>query len=202
MKKFLFISACLTLAFSACKKESSKTSTTASNTITATVGGSNVNFSTSATAEVVIDSGIYVLAVQGVTGTSSSAQSIIVGVLAQGPIVKGSYTINSTTNPNVTVIPAIDYTTSLSGNDGDLFETNIDFDIPNDNISTTTKVTITSISSTNVQGTFSGVLINDADGTSTETVANGKFNVAISTTKSLSSLSSAKMRSFKNRLRN
>jgi hypothetical protein len=191
------------LSFASCKKDSTKTSS--SNTITATVGGSNINFSTTAIAQLASDSGVYVLAIQGVSGTGSSAQSIIVGLLAEGPIVKGTYTLNSSTDPNATVLPAITYARSLSGNDADVFETDVDINIPNSTISTTTTVTITSISSTNVQGTFSGVLVNDADGTTTETVTNGKFNVDMSANKVQtmnSRVLAAKMQLLKNRIRN
>jgi hypothetical protein len=204
MKKLLLFSICAMLSFASCKKDSTKTSS--SNTITATVGGSNINFSTTAIAQLASDSGVYVLAVQGVSGTGSSAQSIIVGLLAEGPIVKGTYTFNSSTDPNtITVLPAIAYTSNLSGIDADEFESNIDISLQDSTISTTATVTITAISSTNVQGTFSGLLINDGDNVSTKTVANGKFNVDMSANKVQtmnSRVLAAKLQSFKNRIRN
>lgn len=196
------------LAFSACKKDSA-TKVTASNTITATVGGANINFSTTAIAQLASDSGVYVLAVQGISGTGSSAQSIVVGLIAQGPIVKGTYTLNSTTNINtVTVLPGIEYAKTLSGNDSDIFGNNLNINVGGDanvSVTGTATVTITSISNTNVQGTFSGMLVNDADGTTTEAVSNGKFNVDISANKLQSAsrrISAAKMQLFKNRMRN
>ncbi|MHB8208859.1 hypothetical protein [Mucilaginibacter sp.] len=203
MKNFLLFSACVMLAFASCKKDAAKTTTT--NTITATVGGTNVNFSTGAIAQLGSDSGAYILEVQGVSGTGSSAQPIIVGLVSEAPIVKGTYTFNSSTDPNATVFPDITYAKSLSGSAADVFVTDIYFDAQSSTISTTTTVTITSISSTNVQGTFSGVLINEADDTITETVTNGKFNLAISTIKLQamnSRISAARMQSFKNRLKN
>lgn len=208
MKKLLLLSACVMLAFSACKKDST-TKVAASNTITATVGGANINFSTTAIAQLASDSGVYVLAVQGVSGTGSSAQSIVVGLVAEGPIVKGTYTLNSSTNLNtVTVIPGIEYAKTLSGNDSDIFGNSINVNVGSDanlSVTGTATVTITSISSTNVQGTFSGMLVNDADGTTTETVSNGKFNVDISANKVQSAsrrISAATMQLFKNRIRN
>jgi hypothetical protein len=39
------------------------------------------------------------------------------------------------------------------------------------------------ISSTNVPGTFSGVLLSDEDGTTTQSVTNDKFDVAVTATK-------------------
>lgn len=195
------------LAFASCKKDSAKT--TGKNTITATVGGSNINFSTTAIAQLASDSGLYVLGVQGVSGTGSSAQSVIVELLSNKPIVKGTYTLNSSTDPNtITVIPAIAYAKSLSGNDADIFESELDLDLENSVLTTNTTatVTISSISSTNVQGTFSGVLINDADGTTTENITNGKFNVDLSANNNIQSfnkrISAAKVQIFKKRLNN
>jgi hypothetical protein len=202
MKKLLLLSACVLLAFASCKKDSSKI--IASNTITATVGGSNINFSTTATGALVSDSGAYILEIGGLSGTSSSAQSIAVGLLSESPFVKGTYTFNKSTDPNtITVIPAIAYTGNLSGTDA--FESETVIDLQDSTISTSCTVTITSITSTNVQGTFSGLLVNDEDNTTTKTVTNGKFNVDITKTtlqNMNTRISATKLRSLKNRIRN
>jgi len=207
MKKLLFFSACIMLAFTSCKKDSSKT--TSSNTITATVGGSNITFSTNATGGLATDSGLYVLEIVGLTGTNSSAQSMSIGLVSDAPIVKGTYTFNSAdTTSSATVFPDVEYVKNLSGDDSDVFGTNVVINIGNGPITiptSTTTVIITSISSNNVQGTFSGLLVNEGDNTTTETVTNGKFNVAISASKiqSLNSrISATKLRLFKNRVRN
>jgi hypothetical protein len=204
MKKILLFSACVLLVFSACKKDSAKTAS--SNTITATVGGSNINFSTNATGELATDSGAYVLAVGGLTGTSSSAQSIVVGLLSDKPFVKGTYTFDTSTDPNtITVLPSIAYLTNTSGDESSEFDSNTDIYLQNSTLSTTCTVTITSISSTNIQGTFNGLLTNDGDNTTTKTVTNGKFNVGLKTVNAGSlntRISAAKLRSFKNRILN
>jgi hypothetical protein len=194
------------LAFASCKKDSAKKTTTTTNTITATVGGSNINFSTNAVAELASDSGAYILAVAGASGADSSAQSIFVGLVSEGPIVKGTYTFNSSTDPYATIVPDITYAKNLSGSAADFFVTDYELKVQNSTISTTTTVTITSISSTNVQGTFSAVLVNaQINNTTTQTVTSGKFNVDISATKLQtmnSRISAAKLQSLKNRIRN
>ena len=204
MKKILLFSACVMLAFASCKKDSSKTTT--SNTITATVGGSNTSFNTGAAAAMAADSGAYVLAVAGSTGTSSSAQSIVVGLLSDKPFVKGTYTFDTSTDPNtITVIPSISFLTNESGDASSEFDSSTDINLQDSTLSTTATVTITAISSTNIQGTFSGLLVNSGDNTTTKTVANGKFNVALKTVNEASlntRISTAKLRLFKNRAHN
>ena len=205
MKKLLLFSACVMLAFASCKKDSSKT-ITASNTITATVGGSNMSFNTGASAALATDSGAYVLAVVGLTGSSTTSQSIVLGFLSDKPFVKGTYTFDESTDPNtITVLPSITYLTDMSGNESSEFDSNTEIDFGNSTLSTTATVSITSISSTNIQGTFSGLLVNDGDGTTTKSVTNGKFNVTLKTVSAgelNSRISSANMRLFKNRLKN
>jgi len=193
------------LAFASCKKDSNK-KVTASNTITATVGGTNTNFNTDAVAELASDSGAYVLEVVGLTGTTTSSQSIVIALLSDQPFVKGTYTFDTTTDPNtITVLPALAYLTDESGSESSEFESNTDIDLENSTLSTTCTVTITAISSTNVQGTFSGLLVNDGDETTTKSVTNGKFNVTLKTvnTEALNSrVSTAKMKILKSKLRN
>lgn len=204
MKKILLISACVIFAFASCKKDSSKK--IASNTITATVGGTNTSFNTSAEAELASDSGAYIMVIAGLTGTTSSAQSMVVGLLSDQPFVKGTYTFDESTDPNtITVLPSIAYLTNTSGDESSEFESNTEIDLGNSTLSTTATVTITSISTTNIQGTFSGLLVNDGDGTTTKSVTNGKFNVTLKTVSAASfsnRISAAKIQSFKNRLKN
>jgi hypothetical protein len=171
MKKILLFSACVMLAFSSCKK-SDKNSSTASNTITVTVGSSNLSFNTAATAVLANSSGSYVLLVSGATGTGSNAQAISIAIDSENPIVKGTYTLNSSTSPDATSFPQISYVQSASTTNPVSFTS----DITGTNAST---ITITSISSTNVQGTFNGVLVSDQDGTTTKSVTDGKFNVTV-----------------------
>ena len=66
MKKLLLFSACIILALSSCKKDSPKTIN--STGITATIGGSDFNFSTAATAQVISVSGLYSIQIIGSNG--------------------------------------------------------------------------------------------------------------------------------------
>jgi hypothetical protein len=140
------------------------------------------------------------------TGTSSSAQSIIIGFLSDEPFVKGPYTFDTSTNPNtITVLPSISYLTNMSGEPSSEFDSSIDINLQDTTLSTTATVTITAISSSNIQGTFSGLLVNTGDNTTTKTVTNGKFNVGLKTVNVASlntRISTAKLHLFKNRVRN
>ena len=175
MKKLLFFPVCVLLAFSSCKKDSDKKAT-ASNTITASVGGSNLNFNTGAIAELESSSGEYAIEIGGSTTTGSSGQAVSIVVESESPIVTGTYTLNSMTNTIATSFPKIQYIENQSSSNLISYET----DVTGAYSST---VTITAISSTNVQGTFNGVLISGQNSTDTKTISNGKFNVNISPTK-------------------
>jgi hypothetical protein len=165
MKKILLFSACVLLVFSACKKDSAKTATSTS--ITATIGSSNLNFSTAAVAQVISSNGIYAIQIIGSNGTGSSAQGVSIDIQSDKPIVKGTYSVTDTSSfTDITYVenPSVSTPVSFSS-------------------STIGTVTITSISSTNVQGTFSGTLVSNQDNTTTQTLSNGKFNVGVLTTK-------------------
>jgi hypothetical protein len=174
MKKILLFSACVMLAFSSCKKSAPKITT--SNTITANVGGSGLTFNSAVTGLLANSSGSYVLLITGATGTGSNAQVMSIAIDSENPIVKGTYTINSSTSSDATSFPQLSYVQSASTTNPVSFTS----DLTGTNAST---VTITSISSTNVQGTFNGVLLSDQDGTTTKSVTNGKFDVAVTATK-------------------
>src|ERR1700744_6156615 len=84
MKKLLLFSACVMLAFASCKK-SDKNSPTASNTITANVGGTDTKFNTAVTGVIQSGNGSYDLLVTGLTGTGSSAQVMSISIGSQNP---------------------------------------------------------------------------------------------------------------------
>jgi hypothetical protein len=168
MKKLFLISACFVLAFSACKKDSAKSSSSISAGITATIGSSNFNFSTAATAQATTGSGIYTLQVLGETTTGSSAQGVSISIESDKPIAKGTYSISASDTSSFTQVTYVE---------------NASISNPVSFSSESGTVTITVISGTNVQGTFSGSLLSDQDGTTTEALTNGKFNVSLITTK-------------------
>jgi hypothetical protein len=163
MKKILLISACLVLVFSACKKDSSKTITTTKTGITATIDGSDVDFSTGATAQAITSSGEYSIQIIGSTGSGSSAKGISVSIYSDKPIVKGTYLASDTLSSSYVI-----------------YVENAPSSNPLSFIATSAEaVTITSISSTNIQGTFYSGLLWDKDGITPRTLTNGKFNVSV-----------------------
>ena len=156
------------LAFASCKKSDKKSNSSGTNTITADVGGSTVNFNIGVTGLLSTGQGSYVLFISGATGTGSNEQSMQIGIDSQKPIAAGTYTLSSSTSPDATAFPQLTY--GIGATSPTAFMT--------DGTNVTT-VTITSISNTNVQGTFSGVLTSALDGTTTKSITNGKFNVAL-----------------------
>lgn len=174
MKKILILSVCILFIFISCKK---RTDVVPVNTITAVVNGATLNFNVNVTGGTVLEAlgaNNTTLNINGLTASDNTAAIIGISVTPQDGSrpAKGTYTFNST-NAHPTVYPYIVYNSLDNNPSQQPFYTD-----PTGKQSTT--VTITSISSTNVQGTFSGILVHsNGDGT-IRTVANGKFNVNIS----------------------
>jgi len=144
---------------SSCKKDKS----TPTPFITATIDGSAVNFNTHAVAikgsgET---AGVTVIQGEGPNGTTFSI-SLLTALTAGKTFVSGGDDVNNA--------PLLQYSTS----DDDFFN-------DDDDASNVITVTITSVSSTSVQGTFKGKImdaIEVGNGTpKTKLISNGKFNV-------------------------
>jgi len=161
MKNLLILSLGFLGIFLSCKKSSP--SANSGNYITATVNGTNRTFNIGAEALVKSSSAGYSLAITGREGVAYDASQIVVNVFGSMPITSGTYSTGTTGTDQVSLEYALTniatYTTT-AGNPS---------------------VTITSISSTNVQGTFSGVLTltTGSAPASTATITNGKFNVTV-----------------------
>jgi len=142
MKRFFLFSVFVMLAFSSCKKsDHNDKSSTGSNTITANVDGSTVNFNNKVTGSLMREQNEYVLVLAG--ATNDSQQSMQVGIESKKPIAAGTYILSSATSPDVNAVPQVFYNESGSppvSFTTDIFGTNV------------TTVTITSINNTNVQG--------------------------------------------------
>jgi hypothetical protein len=167
MKKLLLFTICVTLAFSSCKKSSSDIP---ANTISATVDGVDESFNTSPIAElgtaISLNSN---LLISGSNGSGTSSDSMGITIESNNTIVKGSYT-NASTN-NSSYVSVLYNKAPFSLSNPNIYSTDINGTYP-------TTVTITSMSSTNIQGTFSGKLL-FKDGTTVKNVTNGKFNLTI-----------------------
>ncbi len=166
MKKLRFLlPLCALCLFFSCKKSSS--STGGSGSITATIDGSSQTFNFSATASLLSVAGMQALTITGVQSSSSSTYVITLIITpASGNVTAGTYTATAASdNVQLTYIQA---STSLAYQDD-----------PTSG-SSNASVTISSISSTHVKGTFSGKLILESgSGAATKTVTNGSFDLDI-----------------------
>jgi hypothetical protein len=173
MKRLFLISACAILAFSACKKDSNKTTATVS--LSATVGGTNETYS-NVIAQSIVDTPGYTIGISGSRGSGANLEVLQLEVNSVNPITTGTYTLNSSTSSDISTFPLLAYYKYTSATNELIYGT----DLTGANVST---ITISSISSTNVQGTFSGVLIDEIDGTTTDAITSGKFNATITKAK-------------------
>ena len=150
---------CLLMVLSSCKKHSS--SANVAGTITVTINGTSQTFNLGAVAHVDHTGDFYSLSLIGVQSTSV-ANSIIAEVTTSSPIIAGTYTAaNSQADISYTLASGSIY--QYDGTEG-----------------SNATIVIKSISSTNVQGTFSGTLkIITGDGAATQTLTNGTFNLNI-----------------------
>ena len=158
MKKVLFFSVCSVLALFSCKKDGSSPST-----ISADVNGTPETFNTNAAAVSLISGGFNNLTVSGFSGAASSSDEIDVTVGGANAIGTGTFVFNPTDGSDGAVMLL-----KLAG--GASFRVNPAASKP-------LSVTISSITASTVQGTFSGSLysINGTD-TTFKTVTNGQFS--------------------------
>jgi len=166
MKKlrFLLPLCALCLLFS-CKKNSS--STGSSGSITATVDGSSQTFNYSATASLLAFGGSQALTITGVQSSSLTTYVITLIITpTSGNVTAGTYSA-TTAHDNVQLTYAQASTSVAYQNDPTSGSSNA-------------SVTISSISSTHVKGTFTGKLILESgSGAATKTVTNGSFDLDI-----------------------
>ena len=175
MKKVLLISFCILFIFTSCKKKSEVVPV---NTITATVNGVNMNFNVNIHAQ--YDGDFEGTGNTGLTIVGGATIDSITGLMGisivtanANSITKGTY-IAANANNTPPIWAALSYTdfNSVTNSPGTNYVSNINNSAP-------FTITITSISNTNVQGTFSGILGNLNNSSDIKTVNNGKFNVKI-----------------------
>jgi hypothetical protein len=156
----------LTLFFLAsCKKSSTSSTTSGGGTITATVDGTQMTFNNILIAKDTSFSGAYALTISGATSLTSSTTELSLTADGASPVTTGTYTIGP--SGITTDLPGIGYSQGSSP----VYSS----DITGAYSST---IVITSLSKTNVQGTFSGTLtLTIGSGATTKTITDGKFNV-------------------------
>lgn len=141
----------MTALFSSCSDDSDDQPATPAVGVSWTVDGSNVT--ASQVQKTVNATDIDITAAAG-SATSASLISLVV------PKTVGTYTINSTS------VADADFTTS-TGTTAGFYN------------ATSGTITVTSLTATNIIGTFSFTGTATLSGTGTKTISNGKFNVAL-----------------------
>lgn len=165
MKGILLLAFCLLFVFSSCKKNGGSEGLPYG--ITATVNDVNLNFNIRPVAHITSNqTNLNVSGYAVINGDSTLINIIITG---QTPIRESHYIDNG---PYGLEGPIIMYSTLASGSQiAQSYRTNYDSIAP-------TYITISSISTTNIQGTFSGTLT--YPNTSViKVITNGTFNVSI-----------------------
>jgi hypothetical protein len=165
MKALLF-TAFLFLFITSCKKNSSVAPV---NTLSATINGVSESFNINLLAQNSIGSTLHSdLSVFGSNGKSvDSSDALSITVDNNSAITVGTYT--NTSNSNEGFVRITYYKSPASFIDPNTYTSDV-------NGTYLTTIKITSISSTNVQGTFSAQLVY-FDGKTINQVTNGKFNV-------------------------
>jgi hypothetical protein len=159
--KVLFAAFLCVIAFTACKKDD--TDSIPSNTLSASIDGSSKTFNTALTGSLISNGGAQGLQVMGFAGAAGSSDALYLGVSSDGQIVPGTYVdgqgagiIFSSQSGAIT-----NYTNAESATNP-------------------ISITITSITSTKVTGTFKGDLFVDGNSASAKKVlTSGTFSATI-----------------------
>jgi len=168
MRKIFIVPLVLLLAITSCKKDNTTTSVTA--TITADIDGVTTTFNTDAIAIKTNLSGTYAIAIAGYQGTALTSSQISIGIGGTDAVTTGAYDdVPSAAPDEVSLVYTQQPGSGVYGAIG--------------SGSDTAKVTITSISSTQIQGTFSGgvVLTSGSTSPSSHIITNGRFTVTFNT---------------------
>ena len=161
--RLLLLPLCVLLVVSSCKKSSNKPTSTVG-TITVNIDGAAQTFNVGATAHVDNTSGFYSLSLIGIQ-SATVAKSVIVEVTSSSAIVGGTTYTGTNSQADMSY-------TQVSG--GAIYQ----FD--GSNSASNATITVKSISSTNVQGTFSGTLeLITGTGATSKALTNGTFNLNI-----------------------
>ncbi len=163
--KPLLVAVCIVLALASCQKSATNKSV---NTISATIDGMNESFGASVATQMSnAAQASYSVSIAASTGTGTNADALSIFVSSNNKIVTGTYTNIPDSSGNFLQI------VYLKGAIGTPVTYNTDYAGTKPS-----SLTITAISSTSVQGTFSGQLIL-TNGDSAKTVTDGKFNLKI-----------------------
>jgi hypothetical protein len=166
MKKTLIFISCILLGVASCKKDSADPP---SHTITATINGVEENFNTGAYAQ--LTTGVATnsnLAIFGTNGSGTSADVMSLTLMGDQTLYTATYSSGNSGVASASILYSNGVATSGVLSNG--------YATPASGNPST--ITITSLTSTSVQGTFSGVLVL-LDGSTTKAVTNGQFSLAL-----------------------
>jgi len=167
MKKTLLLALFIIVSISACKKSAS---VAPANTLSATFNGVTESFNTNLFGQngsgVTLNSSLSIL---GANGSASGSDVLSITLTTNNTITTGTYTNAPNSN---------DGFVSIVYNVGPFSLVNPNTYTSDVNGNYLTTVKITSINSTNIQGTFTAQLLY-TDGKTVKTVTDGKFNVKL-----------------------
>jgi hypothetical protein len=164
MKKIILFTTCIVILFTACKKSKSNNNTPAPNTVQMTLGGINYTFS-----KILIDTTF-----TGANGTTLYAEladdtteyANLMTLAFADPVALGVKTYTDTTS-----IPQAAFEFEFDG------ISHYDYSNVGNKISPLI-VSVTAISPTSIQGTFSGTIYLNGDIAEDQKYATGKFNLS------------------------
>jgi hypothetical protein len=164
MKKLFAIAILGSLVFVSCEKTSS------GGLLQATINGTVTNLGTAATATTSGLTGLYTITIQGATGTALSSGDFGISISSISPIVAGIYTDTvSVFGANLAELQYIPSATVA----GPVFGSASQKSHP-------TTVVVTSVSSTQITGTFQGTIYAaDDTAAASTTITNGTFNMKL-----------------------
>lgn len=164
MKKLFLIAACAAFALYACDKSGAKPDVS----VSATIDGTGESFNTADSLNYKNTATVYSADVTALNAANGDKLELYLANPTQ--LTTGTYALTTTWNPPYG--PLIVYKLKGSANFSDAYV--VDYTGQNP-----AEITITSITGTGIQGTFSGVLVNAANNGTTKTFTNGKFNVSV-----------------------
>jgi hypothetical protein len=171
MKKLLISYVLIILVFISCKKVQSQMDVSYG-TIMATVNGVNYSFNYGASGGIALNNGQYNFTIYGYSAPlTKNPHFITVEMVLPIPITVGTYTRTPAADSQPAIIPVISYHYSSSNGATNSFY-GADGSTPYP-----ATITITSISTNHIEGTFNGVLILEGDIKTTVTVSNGMFSL-------------------------
>ena len=164
MKKIVFAALSFLLLLTSCTKEATIGMGTGTATISANVDGQSMTYNVNAKAVRINVPGAYSVEVVGYKSSSSSDQ-IAISLTGISPIGTGTYSENNANGINVATINLIDGGSQTFVN--------------SNSVTNPSSVTITSITSSSIKGTFKGDIFLSGSSSSTKKVlSEGQFSIS------------------------